>query len=284
MVVLALGLSILVIGCVPAESAAYSASYLPAETTSLTFQVREYALVEVSADNPNRPEFQQRALAAVQNQRAGWLSSGNDAFQEPNQALAPFGYHIAANPTPPFSGYALYHGNQLVERDIARFWPVAITTSKSLPGQKNFALSYETWNGEKLIANMEGIFMWPGQQHSAHGLQQPYYPGQVVYADSPSTGSEAAVATGPLPLPAGELAANVFGLQSIAGKPFYFYSSGDLVHLNYAGQDLAYVYDRVEHNHTGAQAIFNPGGAGMVAWFYALRDGLWFYVEVGMFE
>jgi hypothetical protein len=30
----------------------------------------------------------------------------------------------------------------------------------------------------------------------------------------------------------------------------------------------------------GETSIFNPGSDGHIAWFYALRDGLWYYVEV----
>ena len=280
--VIALALGILQVGCNTAQPAQIPSSGQRAQNANRTFQVREYALVEASTDNPNHLEFQERALAAVTARRSGWIFSGSNATQAPNQALAPFGYHIAANPTPPFSGFALYRGDQLVQRDIAWFLPVSGKASDNWAELGDFVLSFETLNGEKMIASSAGVRPWPGQEQSIKGLQKPLYPNEVAYANNP--GSEIGVVAGSQPLEAGKLAADMFGLQSIAGQPFYFYNSGDLVHLNYAGHDLAYTYDQVVHNNTAGNAIFNPGGTGQVSWFYGLRDGLWYYVEVGMLE
>ena len=79
-----------------------------------------------------------------------------------------------------------------------------------------------------------------------------------------------------------------FGYQILNGEPFYFYVSSDVlpgrIHMHYAGSDLSHSYDRVVHEQQGSTEIFNPGGNGRIAWFYALRDGLWYYVEVGQFK
>lgn len=68
------------------------------------------------------------------------------------------------------------------------------------------------------------------------------------------------------------------------GHPLYFYDKDGLTHLNYAGDDLPYHYDQVVRQNTGDLAVFNPGTSGGVLWFYALRDGLWYYVEIGRFD
>lgn len=76
----------------------------------------------------------------------------------------------------------------------------------------------------------------------------------------------------------------VFGLQVIADQPLYFFTRKGITQLHYGDHDLPYIYDQVVHDSTGELAVYNPGSTGRVVWFYALRDGLWYYVEVGIFD
>jgi hypothetical protein len=279
----ALALCILLIGCASPDSASPSPSFLPVTGSSSVFQVHEYALVEASTDNPNHKEFQERAVAVVAARRSPWsLFGSGDIFRAPNQVLAPYGYHLAANPEPPFSGIALYHDDQLVQRDIVRFWPVSIIDSQNGDDRGDFLLSFETISGEKWVADMDGIRPRPGQDQPASSTTKAIIGNQLAYADS--VGSEIGLITSPDSQNDEKMPPDSFGRQIVAGQAFYFHQSGDLVHLNYAGQELHYTYDQVIHNYEGSNAIFNPGGTGRVSWFYALRDGLWYYIEAGAFD
>jgi hypothetical protein len=300
---LAVVLCLLLMGCAVPNSDPFTSSIVPVSgKDSGSFQVHEYALVEQSTDNPNHVEFQERAPAAVAAQSIGWpFTRLEDAVQATNQALASFGYRLAANPSPPFSGYALYHNQTLVQRDIARFWPVSLQKANDDNGKSDFLLSFETLNGEKLVASTDGIRPWSGQDQSVGSTPPVYFGDQIVYAES--VGSEIGFSGN---LSDSEIQSlqtldddmnvnahdlnllegydSAFGWQEIAGQPFYFFNRGDLIHLNYAGRDLPYTYDQVVHNNSGKLAIFNPGGTLHIAWFYALRDGVWYYVEAGVFE
>jgi hypothetical protein len=68
------------------------------------------------------------------------------------------------------------------------------------------------------------------------------------------------------------------------GQPLYFFDKDGLTRMHYAGSDLPYSYDQIIYQNTGDLAVFNPGSTGRVLWYYALRDGLWYYVEAGIFD
>ncbi len=273
-------LCLFLISCSVPVAAPMSPAAIPVTGSGGAFQVHEYALVEASTDNPSHVEFQQRAITVVTASRSPWSFLGaGDIFQAPNQAMAPYGYHLAANPTPPFSGFALYHGAQLVQRDIARFSPVSVKDTSNGDDRSDFTFPFVTISGKKFVANINGIQPLPGQDQTVSRI--PNYGNAIAYTNT--VGSEAGLLTGTL-LADEEIPPGAYGFQDVAGQPLYFYPGGDLVHLNYAGRDLAYTYDRVIHDNTGSLAIFNPGGTGQISWFYALRDGLWYYVEAGVFN
>lgn len=68
---------------------------------------------------------------------------------------------------------------------------------------------------------------------------------------------------------------------TINGKAFALFLAGGVTHMRYNGQVLPNVYDEVVVGKKGELSIFNPGQNGSIVWFYALRDGLWYYVEAG---
>ena len=73
-----------------------------------------------------------------------------------------------------------------------------------------------------------------------------------------------------------------FGYYLIGGQPFYLYEEDGQVRVSYAGQTLPYVYDEVFHNMCCEAAIHNIEAHEDVLWFHALRDGTWYFVEVGV--
>jgi hypothetical protein len=75
----------------------------------------------------------------------------------------------------------------------------------------------------------------------------------------------------------------VFDFRVIDGQPFFFFTQDGITRMHYAGRDLPYRYDAVVHDQQGELQPLNPGSTGRLVWFYALRDGLWHYVEAGLY-
>ena len=80
--------------------------------------------------------------------------------------------------------------------------------------------------------------------------------------------------------PAGE----IFNWHMLNGKPLFFFTRAGQTGIWYDGRELPVTYDRVVHYRCCESAIFNPGGSDPMIWFYAQRDGYWYYVELGKFE
>lgn len=319
----ALTLILLITGCAPSPAALAA---IPNTGSPGKFEVREYPLVEQSTDNPTHAAFQKRVPEAVEAQRDGWrFPHPVDSLVAANQSLGAFGFRLEANTEPPFSGYTLTRGGQVVQRDIASFWPVSVKGSSS-EGDHNFLLPYITLQGEKLLASTTGIYPWPGQ---AGEMTAPvYYGDQIAYAETSSGGL--AVYSGPsLLYSAPDIATGhstdspgarslyswtenarqhwaleiegrvivdgeevneansyeeTFGFNVMNGQPLYLATHDGITRISYAGETMPYIYDQVIHNQPGDLQIYNPGSNGRVFWFYALRDGLWYYVEAGLFE
>ncbi len=75
----------------------------------------------------------------------------------------------------------------------------------------------------------------------------------------------------------------IFGCQELNGKPFYFFVQDGKTFLSYDGETLPVSYDYVYHGMCCEPAAFNVGGNDRMVWFYALKDGFWHYVELGVF-
>lgn len=82
----------------------------------------------------------------------------------------------------------------------------------------------------------------------------------------------------------------MFGWQVIAGQPFFFFKKTDFLTqkstfgMSYAGQEIEpYRYQEVIHYRCCEGSMFNISGNGTMVWFYALRDGMWYYVEAGVY-
>ena len=53
--------------------------------------------------------------------------------------------------------------------------------------------------------------------------------------------------------------------------------------ISYDGEVLPVNYDEVIHYRCCEPAAFNVGGSEQMVWFYARRDGAWYYVELGKY-
>jgi Tol biopolymer transport system component len=76
----------------------------------------------------------------------------------------------------------------------------------------------------------------------------------------------------------------IFGWRLTAGKPFFFFRQDDQIGVSYDGQVLPYHYDDVVHYMCCEPALWNVLGNETMVWFHALRDGMWYYVEMGVYE
>ncbi len=74
-----------------------------------------------------------------------------------------------------------------------------------------------------------------------------------------------------------------FGFQTMAGRPFYFFQRNGRVGAVYDGQEIALDYDLVHHYYCCSGAAFNPEPAENMVSFFAERDGVWYYVEIGVY-
>jgi hypothetical protein len=74
-----------------------------------------------------------------------------------------------------------------------------------------------------------------------------------------------------------------FGFHVLAGRPFFFFEDEGQVHLSYDGETLPFSYDEVVHNQCCEPAMFNVQANESMVWFHALRNGIWYYVEAGVY-
>ncbi len=75
-----------------------------------------------------------------------------------------------------------------------------------------------------------------------------------------------------------------FGWQLIGGQPFYFFQQGGQIAMSYACTTIEpYRFSEVIHNQCCEGSMFNLSGNAFMVWFYAQKDGMWDYVEAGLY-
>jgi hypothetical protein len=74
-----------------------------------------------------------------------------------------------------------------------------------------------------------------------------------------------------------------FGLQMMAGKPFFFYMRDGHAGYSYDGQETDLEYSQIPHYNCCSESVTNPEPAENMVSFFAQRDGTWYYVELGAF-
>jgi len=75
---------------------------------------------------------------------------------------------------------------------------------------------------------------------------------------------------------------NIFRYVFFKDKPLYFFEKRGLVGISYDNNILPNTYEKVPHYG----CCDSPGIAVNedMLWFYGLRDGIWYYVEMGIYE
>lgn len=76
----------------------------------------------------------------------------------------------------------------------------------------------------------------------------------------------------------------IFNYRILKDKPFYFFKKDGKVHISYNGEILSNSYDEVIHNKGSEPAVCNVRSNDDMIWFFALKDGFWYFVEAGIYE
>lgn len=78
--------------------------------------------------------------------------------------------------------------------------------------------------------------------------------------------------------------AKMFAYSLLKKKPFYFFEKDGKIGISCGGQVLPNRYDDVIRYKCCEPAAFNVRHNDDMVWFYALKDGYWYYVEAGIYS
>lgn len=309
--VILLLLGVFILGCTP-----HGKIDLPAEMLNPPqLTVDEYAVVDAGVDTPDHFEFMQRIPPDVRDAHTVWKYGNPDTLTEtPNKILAPFGYRLQQNPIMSSYSFQLFKGDTMIVDGIANFF----TPTENADGSDVALLMDLHDGGEKLLIrgslidwNTDGQMKSP-PIYAGNKLITAYYDnGVVVTADGEKIFATPAKFEVEYPIKgltawqgrwvlevSGKVYINgqslnqalgyaeIFDWHLINGEPFYFFAKikNGKVGISFAGRILNYEYDQVQHYLCCEPAAFNPGFAEHVTWFYGLREGKWYYVEMGVYE
>lgn len=299
---------------VPLKATAAQSTSTPSFAEKLT--VDETAVVAADVDTPGHFEFMERISPKVRDRHAVWKYGNPETLvATPNQILAPFGYRLQQNPILSSYSFQLFKGETLVVDEIAWF---SVPTVKA--DGSDFVMVMDLRTGGQLIAvngtvgkwNAEGFAEEP-PVYAGNDLIKAYFEDDnvVVAANDKIVFKTPAVFMVANPIKGlyaweghwvlemdGKVfvdgqslneslgCAEIFDWHLIMGQPFYFFveKEGSKVGVSYAGSMLPNTYDEVPHYQCCEPAAFNPGFSEHMTWFYGLRNGMWYYVEMGIYE
>lgn len=290
------------------------------ETQTAGLIVEEYPLVAALEDSPTHFEFRDRVTAEILAVRSPWREPDLAAqVAEVNAVIGNWGYQLMPLPeqSASYPMYALLYHDSILIPDVTNVWRLAVnqagtdfrllldgltlpSTVQVLPDTvanvniASFAYLPPVYVGNDLI---EVTADWEANQF--HVLRN----GAIIHTITPQEffveppvkalwswqGHWVLEVEGDLLIdgvsalsPLGYDA--IFAWQLIAGEPFFFFEQDGRIGMSYAGQVQPYQYDEVVHYQCCEPSMFNVGGNGTMVWFYALRDGMWYYVEAGVYE
>jgi hypothetical protein len=299
------------------EDEAFWANTLP-QPDELT--VEEYAVVEASLDSPSHFEFIERIPDEVLEKRAAWRGSFSEKrLQANNTLLEPFGYALTAKEGAEMELYELWRrtkrGEELVQGEISFTWPVSVNAAGD-----EFAMVVELWNDGYLLVQQDQSEEWDmgsslyippvfyedkllsvrwdyerGEAQVMRGEQQMFAFAGVYLVDMPVKGlwswdGHWLLEVDGFLIQDGEVLnevldfEEVFGWQLVDGRPFYYFRKGPRVGISYDGRTLPLYFEEVIHYRCCEASMFNNDGNQDMAWFYGLREGIWNYVEMGVYE
>ena len=277
--------------------------------------VEEYAVADASLDDPTHLEFRERIPDEVFQKRAAWRGGlHKKQLAGNNTLLKPFGYSLRAKEGSEMELYELHRGEDLLLDEINEFWPVSVNASAS-----DFALVLGVLDGSYRLVRRDTLEDW---DMATSLFIPPVFSGddlltvrwddersqaQVREGDGTIVSFASVFLTGsPVKglwswqghwllevdgflIRDGENLnerlgfEEIFGWQLLNGKPFYYFRRGPRVGISYDGQVLPVYYDDIVHYRCCEPAAFNNAGNEAMVWFYGLREGTWYYVEIGAY-
>jgi hypothetical protein len=284
--------------------------YYPQAWAGLTLE--EHPLVSAESDSPYTSgfEFIKYISTDILEKHASLRDrSQKESLDELNRSLAPFGYRIEAGER----AHSLYRNDDVLSSGITFFSPISLNAAGS-----NFALGFEDPRGTFLLQK-DGVIEWDAEKHlyvwpvyvedelvsvehaedgweSVNVLRS----GQIIFTqpiaqtvENPvralhSLNGQWVLETNETVIIDGEDIRpesgyeEIFHWQPLNGRPFYFFIQDGKVGLSYGGAVLPVQYDQMIRGQCCEVSIFNPSGNDRMVWFYALRDGIWHYVELGL--
>ena len=284
------------------------------------FIVEEYPLVSAAEDQPDHYEFRERVTEQILAVRRAWRDPDlMTAVADINEIIGQWGYSLRPfdEITPGGPKYRLmYQGNPLIT-DVTYVWPIAVNGDRT-----DFRLLLDSWSQPTLVVTPDTVgyvdsesFVYIAPVYVGNDLyevvadwnaQQFHVTrnGQIIYTVTPS---------GPFVEPpvkalwawewhwvlevAGDVLIDgqslrqqlgfeeIFEWRLIDGQPFFFFKRDGRYGMSYAGQIVEpYRYDDIVHYQCCEAGMFNAVGNDTMVWFYALRDGIWHYVEAGVYR
>jgi hypothetical protein len=291
---------------------------IPAVVTTLgALTVEEYPVVSGEVDTPSHLEFNQRIPEAVFAKRSAWRGYELERLAQANAALAPFGYALRAAGSQAYDLMGPSPNGPAIIDEVSDFWPPSATAKDfalivafaGSQGKTHLVRSgsITEWDsdahryirpvlaGERLIA-VSASTNNPGRHDvTADGqIVYTHYSDRLMSVEEPVKGLstwdghwvleiEGDIIIDGQSLNRQQGYSEAFGWQLIAGKPFYFFRNSATVQISYDGQTLPQQYEQVIHYRCCEPAAFNNGSNTHMAWFYALKNGVWNYVELGVY-
>lgn len=282
--------------------------------------VEEYEVVENSVDSPGRFEFLQHIPVEALEKRADLRENPPEKRIASNNILLQFfGLSLELKDSAEMELYELNHGDELLLDEISYAWPVSISSDGStgvmtveiwnggyrLIQLENGEISIKDWDmgsslffhpvihGKELLTlrwdwTVNEVQVWAGNRRiysfSSLFLVAPPVHGLWSWQDHWLVEIDGFLIQDGVNLNERMGFDEAFGWQLLNGKPFYFFRKGPRVGAAFDGQVLPIYYEEVPHYRCCEPAMFNNAGNEDMVWFYGLRDGIWYYVEVGNFD
>ena len=284
--------------------------------------LEEYSLFPAGEHTPMEEQLA-RALEEVRTKRDAWRAGPvpnyePESLERDNAALAPFGYRLEGFTLENGEQrMRLYRGEALIKDDLS-LYPRSLVVEPIY--QADFALiveepgvglwlirrdSLELWiiwkhlysidvafSGGKLAAYEFEPTDWAGtlwvtlDGEWVYSLVVPWQPLSVQidnWQDDWVLEVDGTLVVG------GEIMnlawgyGEIFEYRLLDGKPFFFFEQDGQVGISHDGQELPVRYDEIIHAEC-CGGMNNPRFSENMAWFYARREGMWYYVEIGEYE
>jgi hypothetical protein len=281
-------------------------------------QVEEHAVVPVDIDTPNHLEYFERIDPVVLDMRRPWREPSVQSIADrANSILDWFGLRLEkADGAGAQEGlYDLYRGDTRILEPLRMVHPPSVSSSG-----EDFALLVESLNGPAYLVRAQGAEEWDMTLHDF--LPAVFAGNDLVWLerDPGETGFDVreggelvyhldlqgVQAANPIRAFAGweghwvleaaeevwvsgeslseEVeAGRVFGWHVVAGEPLLFLERDGIVRVSYAGRILPSAYEAVVFGRCCEPAAFNVQGNQDMVWFHGRRDGMWYYVEMGVY-